>query len=67
MIPLTVDPIVVILTDGQGTPIKSATNVSPDLKVVTTQDPAEFAELAKGRPYGSKFVYYERGVHPTQR
>jgi hypothetical protein len=51
MIPLTVNPTVVILTDGQGNPIKTATNVASDLAVVTTQDPAEFDELAKGRPF----------------
>jgi hypothetical protein len=51
MIPLTVDPTVVILTDGEGNPLKTATNIAQDLKVVTTQRLEVFEELAKGRPF----------------
>lgn len=51
MIPLTVNPTVIILTDAQGEPRKTATNVASDLEVVTTQSATEFDELAKGRPF----------------
>jgi hypothetical protein len=51
MIPLPVDPTVVVLTDGTGKPIRVATNVAPDTKVMTTQRPEVFDELAKGRPF----------------
>jgi hypothetical protein len=51
MIPLTVDPTVVILTDEQGNPRRIATNVAQDVQVITTQTPDEFDELSKGRPF----------------
>jgi hypothetical protein len=51
MIPLTVNPTVIILTNAQGEPRKTATNVASDLEVVSTQSVSEFEELSKGRPF----------------
>jgi hypothetical protein len=62
MIPLTVDPTVVILIDADGEPREIATNVASDLKVVTTKSAAEFDELAKGRPFVQDLTPVPEGV-----
>lgn len=48
MTPLPVNPIVVLLTDAKGAVRAAATNVAPDLKVVTTTDPEIYRERALG-------------------
>lgn len=47
MTPLTVNPNVLILIQD-GKVVKQATNVSPDLAVTVTNDPAEFADKVHG-------------------
>jgi len=53
MTPLPQNPIVVVLVDGSngGAPLRVATNVSADTKVVVTDNPHEFKELAEGKPF----------------
>lgn len=53
MIPMPENPTVAILTDAQGKPLKVASNISRELKVVTTQDPAVFADEACNKPFVS--------------
>jgi hypothetical protein len=53
MIPLAVNPIVVVLVDDKGNPICSATNVASDLKVIVTQDISKFEAEALGKPFRS--------------
>ena len=52
MTPLTQDPALVVLVNPDtAAPVKFATNVAPDLAIRVTEDPKEFAELAKGSPF----------------
>lgn len=48
---LTQDPTAILLIDGNGKLLKTATNVSPDLEIVVTQSPEQFADLSAGRPF----------------
>jgi len=48
---LTQNPVVVLLVDGNGRLLKTATNVSPELEIVVTQNPDQFADLSAGRPF----------------
>jgi hypothetical protein len=48
---LTQDPTVILLFDNQGKLLKTATNVSPELEIVVTQNPDQFADLSAGRPF----------------
>jgi len=51
MIPLTVDPIVIIRINPDGTVNASATNVSPDLRIEVVTDEVAFREKALGKPF----------------
>jgi len=48
---LTQDPTVILLIGPDGKLIKTATNVSPNLEIVVTQSPEQFADLSAGRPF----------------
>ena len=48
---LTQDPIVVLLVGPDGKLLKTATNVSPNLEIVVTQNADQFADLSAGRPF----------------
>jgi len=52
MIPLPVNPNVVILVDEDGNLISHAGNVR-ELAVTVTRDPLEFEELSKGKTFKS--------------
>jgi len=51
---LTQDPTVILLIDGNGKLLKTATNVSPALEIVVTENPDQFADLSAGRPFKSE-------------
>lgn len=51
MTPLTGDPNVTILIDGQGNIVASATNVAPDLRIKVVKTLSEFDEEAKGKSF----------------
>lgn len=51
MIPLTVNPTVVIQVNDEGDILNVASNVAPDLKVEMVFTDASFRELASNKPF----------------
>lgn len=51
MTPLPQNPKVIVLVDANGTAVKTATNVAPDLEVVVTNDPVKFAVDVANQPF----------------
>ena len=51
MTPLTQNPRVLVLVDKDGNPLKTATNVAPDVAVETTTDVAKFESEAGNFPF----------------
>jgi hypothetical protein len=51
MIPLTVNPTVLILMDQQGNVLKTATNIAPDVKIEITFRESVFNEESGNKPF----------------
>ena len=51
MTPLPQNPVVVVLVNEQREVVASATNVSPDLKIVTTRNAERFEQEALGKSF----------------
>lgn len=51
MIPLTVNPTVVVRLSDPGAVVQVASNVAPDLKVVVVYDEATFEYEAANKPF----------------
>jgi hypothetical protein len=56
MIPLPVDPTVVVLLDDKGGVHAVKSNISPELSVVITRNAGDFENAASGRPYTPQSV-----------
>lgn len=51
MIPLTVNPKVLVLTNDNGQIVGVATNIAPDVQIVVTDNPHDFQDAARGMPF----------------
>lgn len=51
MTPLTQNPKLVLLVDGNGNVLKSATNVAADLEIKVVRDETTFNDEAANKPF----------------